>query len=208
MKKLVLSAVLAATSTAAMASGPIEYTPPAVVPVIPSAYDWNGAYVGVGLAYTRAQTSSTSGNALPDATGGSLGVLAGYNWQNNNTVMGVEAALSFSNLSATSTCGGVCAVNVENFAAVRGRLGYAVDRTMFFMTAGYATDARSFTDNGVNGSARFNGPTIGVGVEHAMNNDWSVRGDLEHYFFGSETVGANTYSASTSLLRVGVVRRF
>lgn len=218
MKLLAATALAASIATSALASGPVvTYEPPVVIAPVSTLYDWSGPYLGVGLAYSRSTTSTNApGVILPDANGASLSGLVGYNWQHNNTVMGVEAALNFSNISGSNTCGfGArfgCTIRVDNFASLRARLGYSVDRTLFFVTAGFATDSRSlFFTNGV-GSAtfsnRFNGPVVGVGIEQAMNDNWTVRGDLEHYFFGSDAVGPFTTSADTSLLRVSLVRRF
>lgn len=218
MKTFAIAALTAGFATTALASGPvapIPYVPPVIAPIT---YDWSGAYVGVGLAYTSARSSSSfAGVSLPTATGASLGVLAGYNWQRGNTVMGVEAALNFSDISGSNTCGlGLplgCTVRINNFAALRARLGVAMDRTLLFVTAGYATDERAYTFSPpvITDNVRFNGPVIGVGVEHALSNSWTVRGDLEHYFFGSEPTTIpliGTVSASTSLLRFSIVRRF
>ncbi|MCL4674669.1 MAG: outer membrane beta-barrel protein [Pararhodobacter sp.] len=217
MKSFFLSILFAAFGTAALASGPTIYVDPPVVPPPSYSYDWNGGYIGIGLAYTSAESSiNLPAVSVPGATGPSLGVLVGYNWQRSNTVMGVEAALNFSNLSGNNTCGlGApfgCTMQVNNFAALRARLGYAMDRTLLFVTAGYATDLRNYSvTNGIvtaSTNIRFNGPVVGVGIEHALSNSWTVRGDLEHYFLGSQPMGGATVSASTSLVRFSIVRRF
>jgi len=215
--KLLLATTAAATlaATAALASGPVApapYVPPVTVPM-PSAHDWTGAYVGFGVTYGRFRMDEAGALPdFPDTDGFGASLLAGYNWQSGNLVYGGEVALDFSRRDGENSCGavgGTCISESNHQASIRGRLGYAMDRSMVFMTAGYATDSRKIDEVGVQGDgARFTGPMLGIGFEHAMNASWNLRGDLEHYFYGDEVIGGNTTSGEGSLVRLSLVRRF
>ena len=219
MKTFVIAALTSVIGTAALASGPVApvYEPPVTIAPVAS-YDWSGAYAGVGV--TSGRGSMTTGTAVPDfpdVQGAGLSGIAGYNWQNGNLVYGAEVALDLSNRDGSNDCGVggtiTCTSFADHQASVRGRLGYAMDRSMVFMTAGYATDSRSVVayNGGVpfaGDGARFSGAMLGLGYEHALSNDWTVRGDYEHYFYGSETIGASTVDGDLDLVRFSLVRRF
>ena len=219
MKKLALAVALTLTGTAVLASGPsIPYDPPVTPPAPIAAYDWSGAYIGLGVTYAQGGMQNTAGGVpvLPSANGVGVGVIGGYNWQRGNTVFGGEVALDFANPEGSNDCGAgapnVCTTRMMNHASIRGRVGYAMDRTLVFATLGYATDRRSLTHTGAaplfSVSHRHNGPMIGIGIEHAMSSAWSVRGDLEHYFMGTQTYAVVPARADINLVRISVVRHF
>jgi outer membrane immunogenic protein len=75
--------------------------------------------------------------------------------------------------------GGLAAQDLNYFGTVRGRLGYAFDRTLIYATGGFAygggdsnnNDDGLFNDNGGNGGDEFKyGWTVGGGVEFAFSN--------------------------------------
>ena len=60
------------------------------------------------------------------------------------------------------------------FGTVRGRLGYAFDRTLIYITGGLAYGG--LNANPVTGDATSNaGWTIGGGLEYAFTNNWTVK---------------------------------
>ncbi|MCA2011368.1 outer membrane protein [Pararhodobacter sp. CCB-MM2] len=217
MKTLLATAAAATVlGTAAFASGPVAPAPyVAPVTVAPVAtYDWTGAYAGAGVTYGR-MGMDTNGGALdyPDATGWGGSVIAGYNWQQGNMVYGGEVALDFSNRDGSNDCG-IAGQSCDSFAdhqaSIRGRVGYAMDRSLMFMTVGYGSDSRSVRTSVAGGDgARFTGPMLGVGYEQAVGNgDWTMRGDLEHYFYGDEDLNGVTTDGDSSLVRFSLIRRF
>ena len=160
---------------------------------------------------------------LTGATGNNSGVIGGgqigYNWQVNQAVFGVEAdlvgtGLKGSRLSSTLTSGPpilnvtvnqtvtVELGHIDWIASFRGRLGYAADRTLFYVTGGAAvagiggstttlTNApgiafpvgTSTASNG--GSTTRWGWTLGGGIEWAFNQNWSLAGEYRHTDFGN-----------------------
>ncbi|MFN4102151.1 MAG: outer membrane protein, partial [Pararhodobacter sp.] len=121
-----------------------------------------------------------------------------------------EVALDFSNRSGEQDFfGDTVSTEVNHQASIRGRVGYAVDRSLFFATAGYGIDNRAVEVNGTSiGGARYHGPMIGIGAETVLSGAWNLRGDLEHYFYGEEEVAGIPTNGDTSLFRMSLVRRF
>ena len=155
MKTLLATAAAASVTasllaSAALASGPVAPAYVAPVTVAPVAnYNWTGAYAGFGLTYGRAGMD-TNGviPSYPDASGWGGSVIAGYNWQDGNVVYGGEVALDFSNRDGNNDCGvpgNSCDTFVDHQAAVRGRLGYAMDRSLMFMTLKMAGKEKAIT---------------------------------------------------------------
>lgn len=221
MKPITLAGILliggATTAVAGNIGAPIE-EPPLIVPVQPApiAYDWTGGYAGVGLTYGRAAHTYDATPDWPNGTGPGLGALAGYNWQRGNLVYGVEGHIEGNRVRGAETAAGGPEVRSElsSLGSLRFRMGVAQDRTLFFATAGAAVGRVGY---GIGASdtttATARGGMIGVGVEHAVRPGFHIRGDLEHYRFGSRdiTIGAATYPGiqpRANVARVSAVFRF
>lgn len=138
----------------------------------------------------------------------------GYNWQfSPNWVFGVEADISYSDVRETVNVGTLSLPTavppnvplnntfrsrMEYFGTVRGRIGYAWDRTMVYATGGlaYAEVENSATFFGPAGQAQFaggvrrteTGYTVGGGIEHAFSPNWSMKAEYLYYDLGSNTV--------------------
>jgi outer membrane immunogenic protein len=143
----------------------------------------------------------------------------GYNWQVNQFVIGVEAdavgsGLKGSTASATRSFGPPIllatvnqTVNVEFghidwMATFRGRLGFAADRALFYVTGGAAVagiggatttvingpgiaiPAGTFTAGNGGSTTRW-GWTVGGGIEWAFSPNWSVAGEYRYTDFGN-----------------------
>ena len=70
--------------------------------------------------------------------------------------------------------------------SVRGRVGIAVDRALFFVTGGAAV--AEFKDqyfSVLNFSHDRIGYTVGGGVEYALTTNWSLRGEYRYSDFGT-----------------------
>ena len=100
---------------------------------------------------------------------------------------------------------------IDATAALRGRVGYAMDRTMVYAAAGLAwidysiaqgdgaTVSNSYTDTGW---------TIGVGIEHAFTDRLVGRIDYRYSDFGDISRNAAEWDLSTSEIRVGLAMHF
>jgi outer membrane immunogenic protein len=189
MKKLLtLSAALGAllaTSTAAL-SADVD---------IASTYDWSGLYLGLNVGYAWLDPDPAAANFIqPNSDGFEGGARAGWNWQINNLVLGVEGDFHLSDLSETDSCFNPafnCNAGSDWNASIRGRLGLAFDRLMIFGTGGYAAaDFDGYTDNGTrfSDSTTLHGWTAGAGAEYAWTDNVLVSLEYRYSNFGSKTL--------------------
>jgi outer membrane immunogenic protein len=177
--------------------------PPPVEELRPATYDWSGAYVGalVGascidgeLTEHRPAVVGPPAVAAADilwemsGCGWKGGVLAGYNHQFENWVIGLEADWSRSNdivKNEESTADFAFSFNHE--ATFRARAGYAMDDTLFFVTGG-AAYAQGNLDGIIASvpndiTASHWGWSVGGGVEHAFTDQFRLKLDylFTHY---------------------------
>jgi outer membrane immunogenic protein len=208
MKKIVIAALLASVATSAFAAdlpsrkgpppAPVYYAPP---------FTWTGFYVGIngGGAFTDVRDNQFigGGSVFGSPSGGVVGGQIGYNYQINQLVLGLEGSFDWTDLSKDRTFadGSSDSLKVNSMATVLGRVGYAFDRTLFYVAGGYAgaeVKAGSFNDTATglsySGSSGWqSGYAIGAGVEYAMTNNISVKGQylfsqLQSYYGGSPDV--------------------
>lgn len=245
MKNVLYSTVMCAAlvGTPAAADGPAQM--PVEPPIMPPVFDWSGGYAGLQLGMLNADQNVdvvTPALGLPrrnslDPDGLVGGLYGGYNWQRgSNLVYGIEAEFNWADADATVTnvlgtvvvgagtvpFGETINTSIDHTAAIRGRLGYAMDRTLLYATAGWAwidhSGSYATVVNGVPGipttwSDNDSGWTAGVGIEHAFTDRWIGRIDYRYSDFGSVTyapVGGNILSGdlSTHEIRAGVAMRF
>ncbi len=196
-------AIVAVSSGASLAADPPVYAPPAPV-ASPAPLDWSGAYAGVLLGYMGADfsgrfQSNPSAAYAPDPDGFGGGFLAGYNWQNNSTVYGIEADILFGDLDEFSTTaspgpGGITD-EVDILASIRGRLGFLPqDNLLLYATAGigFIDATHSIRGSSGSGSASFSlddvGFVLGGGAEWRPNDsNFALRIQGLYYWF-DETV--------------------
>jgi outer membrane immunogenic protein len=220
MKTFVLSAVaLLAVSSTAYAGGVAAVQVEPVVTVTPApafTYDWSGAYVGAMLGTNWSDNSTGDFTTTDDppvlvpgisfsSHGYSAGVGAGYNFQSNNIVYGVEVDASTASidgkldnflddgLGTTYSA----STNTDWIASARGRLGYASERSLFYITGGFAAAGieTQLTDSYDGGATVFtpsvsdtrSGWVAGAGAEFTLDPQWSMKVEYLHYDFGSET---------------------
>ena len=136
-------------------------------------------------------------------SGGFGGGQVGCNYQAGLAVFGIEtdfegAGASKSFRPTTLTVPGVLTVTGSDklkwFGTLRGRLGYAADRVLLYVTGGlaYAHNTFDFSglDTGGNSFAFSNSTTktgyvLGAGVEWAVAGSWTVKAEYQYLNFGS-----------------------
>jgi len=219
MNKLLLAALLASVATGAFAAdlpnqkGP----PPAPAQVYAPPFSWTGLYAGINVGGAFGDLSNTN---FSNPNGGVFGGQVGYNLQINQFVAGVEADLDGTSAIANNTY----ALGTNKFATglmttERVRAGLAMDRTLLFLTAGYAgIDTRASYNDTVNGLAGWqqswrNGAAVGGGVEYAFTNNISVKAEYlytpfvdQTYFAGTPDAEKNSFSTNT--VRAGLNYKF
>lgn len=190
------------------------------LPVSAPAFSWTGFYVGANIGGVRAENESQEVGNLTwfdnaptpvygaSATGAIGGIQAGYNWQFQRFVLGVEGDVSAASANAnTSRLTSFASTMVQtaslaNLATFRGRAGFALDNALLYLTAGVATgnvhDRVVDPNNAViwdTGGWR-TGWTAGGGIEYAVARNWTVKAEALYVDFGnSEALLGNTNTA-------------
>jgi outer membrane immunogenic protein len=200
--------------------------PPAYkAPIAPyiAPFSWSGFYVGVNGGYgwgTSNWTLTAAGLSTGDfdVTGGLVGGTIGYNLQTGNWVWGIEGDFDASWIKGTETT--VCAVpgcETRNdwLATLRGRIGYAWNRFMPYITGGAAFgDVKMTTPASTSQTDTQVGWTIGAGVEWAFTGAWSAKIDYLYADLGTANCDIATCGTpidvtfKTNVIRLGVNYRF
>jgi outer membrane immunogenic protein len=182
---------------------------PAPAPV----YSWTGFYVGLNGGYGLAEdpfsqtaslggiTESSSISSRVTPNGGIFGGQFGYNYQSGHTVFGVEGDFQWSGQRDTAGCGLICFTglgttltegsaeqSIKWFGTARGRLGWADNGWLVYITGGGAwagidaTTALSESGGGVTSLAESNttsftrgGWVLGGGTEVRISGPWSAK---------------------------------
>jgi outer membrane immunogenic protein len=218
MKRVVLACVgIAALGGMAAAADlpPAPAAPYYKAPVYAPAYTWSGFYIGVngGGAWGRSDWTTTGSF---DTSGGFVGGTIGYNYQIDQAVLGVEGDIDWADISGTSGCPtGSCKTSDDWLSTVRGRLGYAADRFMPYVTGGLAVgDIKASVPGFAGGSATNVGWTIGGGIEFAIAGHWTAKAEYLYVDLGNFSCGAScgaatqTVSFDANLFRGGFNYRF
>ena len=215
MKKFLLASVgvlALGVASAAAADLPRRVAAPAPI-AVPPPYSWTGFYAGINGGYGWGGSDFTAPFATNgfDMNGGLVGGTFGYNYQVGQAVFGIEGDIDASWIKGDVGCAGTnCAVKNTWLATVRGRLGYAVDRWMPYVTGGAAFGDINTTVAGV-GSASDNkvGWTVGGGVEAALSGPWTAK--LEYLYVdlgrGDAVLGSEAKFQS-HIVRAGLNYRF
>jgi outer membrane immunogenic protein len=222
MKSQCFAFVALLAFTVAAAAADLSRPPPAPVypqsPVYAPRYSWTGAYFGIngGGAFGSSNWDLTGSR---DVSGGLIGSTLGYNYQVGQAVFGVEGDLDWADIngSSTNSCPAGCKTSNTWLSTVRGRLGYAADRYMPFVTGGAAFgDINAFTPGFPQSGAERTGWTLGGGLEAALVANWTAKVEYLYVDLGSFNCGFNcgaglatdNVSFHTSVLRAGLNYRF
>jgi len=222
MKRVFLALVglAALTGTAAAADLPPRMAPapyykaPAEVQV----YNWTGFYIGIngGGGFGRSDWDSIGSSF--DVSGGLVGGTVGYNYQFGQAVVGVEGDIDWADINGTTNtaCPFGCKTTDNWLSTVRGRLGYAADRFMPFITGGAAFgDIRASTPGFVGANQTNAGWTVGAGLEFAIAGNWTAKAEYLYVDLGKFNCGiscgalaTDNVSFTTNIVRAGVNYRF
>lgn len=201
---------------------------------------WDGIYLGGSYGYSRMNADfsaavdslSSYGIDLPNQSGqfNSFGGFLGYNmnWE-NVLILGVEGTYnhlssdltvsrSDSATSGTTTYDATSSVTLQDYGAIRGRVGYAFGQFLPYAALGvavgrfkYATYATSTTSgqptvliNDPSENAWGVGLDAGLGIDVALAPNIFLRGEYEYVLFGP--VGNIKTQFNTA--RAGIAVRF
>lgn len=162
-----------------------------------------GFYVGLSAGHEFGTVDGTASNAaglLPldvnyDASGGTIGVLAGFNFIHDNLLLGIEGDIDWSDISETGDYAGGREHHIEvNYeASIRGRLGIIHGNNVVYVTAGYAIAdvdvEKSFAGNPpfFSYSDTKSGWNLGAGLEHSFDETYSGRIEYRYSDYGEDT---------------------
>ncbi|WP_196258548.1 outer membrane protein [Pelagibacterium limicola] len=187
-RTLLVSAALVAFASPALAADPMRPVPVPSVPVVDTSSIWDGFYAGFHVGYGRGEAYdaggviSFAGSDYDSISGFFGGVQIGANVQSGSIVFGLETDISLSGLSQTIVDGGGndVIVGLDYFGTVRARVGVDLDGVLPYLTAGFAY-GQGYLDDTDAGFARdtnfHTGWTVGAGVEFAVSDSMSIKGE-------------------------------
>ena len=231
---------LAAAGSARAADVLVGAAPVAVPPSV--VYNWTGFYLGgnVGGHFGNDDISTTTGLVGIDAISSTslkprgvlAGLQAGYNWQIDKVLVGIEfdgnwmdgtASRTLTNFGPPLNRGDVLATDVNPvfLTTIRPRLGVVFDRFLVYVTGGLAFATIKTTDSFTQGgtvlatstSTTRTGETIGGGLEYAFLDSWTFKAEYLYTSFGSyDTELQNNifvhHKYSENIARIGLNYRF
>jgi outer membrane immunogenic protein len=225
MNKLTLSSVLVALLLSSSGAFAADVS-------APIAHDWTGFYIGAnaGAAWSNSEAESTFkvdgtpsfsgdldnkiGDNSAQFTGGAL---AGYNWQHDVLVLGVEADINYADFGGSTrnehqallgTYSTSLNWDANWFGTVRGRVGFAADNFLIYGTGGLAYGGVEASGKlNLNDSLRKSGSvddvqwgwTAGAGAEYAINENWSVGAEYLYVDLGSTSFNYKNAAIGTSI---------
>jgi outer membrane immunogenic protein len=218
MRRLLFTTIslLALTATSAFAADLPRAMPTKAPAVFSPQYNWTGFYVGINGGYGWGKLSWSAFGSDADPSGGLVGGTVGYNWQTGPWVYGLEGDIDWSGIKGSFTsaaCPTGCETKNEWLATVRGRLGYAFDRVMPYVTGGLAVGDIKATQAGVGSVSDTNaGWTVGGGVEAALAANWTAKVEYLYADLGDVSctvcAPATNVDFRTHIVRTGVNLRF
>lgn len=186
---------------------------------VPSYFSWTGAYFGGNLGYSYGTTTSTADSA--GAFGGATtsmeirpygwlgGLDAGYNWQSDTFIFGLEADLGYLGAdSSKSRSEGLAKVNYGWYGAATARIGFSDSRWMLYGKGGLALanieNEVAGASGGVIDSGDYSkideiraGWALGGGVEFAFQRNYTMKVEYLYMDFGKDnSTNANGYQFS------------
>ncbi|HEY4982924.1 MAG TPA: outer membrane protein [Pseudolabrys sp.] len=226
MKRVVLagiSALAVVTMMGAANAADIQrrQAMPTKAPAYVAAYNWTGMYVGVngGGGFGHSTWSGATGTSGVNTTGGVVGGTVGYNYQMNQAVFGLEGDIDWSNIHGSTTTAPCTTMSCETrnswLGTARGRIGYAFDRFMPFVTGGAAFGDIKNSPAGFAGDRDTKlGWTLGGGLEAAIAGPWTAKVEYLYVDLGKTNCPVGSCAVSTdvnfhtNLVRAGLNYRF
>jgi len=207
MRKILLAtSALVLSGGAALAADLPTYEPAPAAPVAAPTYDWTGGYVGLqtGWSWANVETdynfgpvAGPTGSFDVDSDGWTLGARAGWDYQWNWAVLGIQGDINWLDVDGDGNGGTTTVVNgmeANWLASLTGRIGAGIDRFHPYVLGGvsyvdyehnnsYAPAALADSDD----DGDF-GWTLGAGLEVAVTDNISVTGEYRHYWFNDKNI--------------------
>lgn len=181
LRGVAVVALCAAPFAAQAADAPVAVTPLDAA-IANSAHDWSGAFVGVNGGYAWGDSDTSAGSFSADGALG--GFQIGYNKQLGSIVIGVEGDAQAAGIDGSNA---LASTSLDWFSTARGRIGYAFNSTLLYGTAGVAVGGVEATEGGVSDDKTLVGVAAGAGVEQALTESLSLKGEYMYVDLGDKT---------------------
>ena len=174
--RLFVSAVVFATAASSVAfadSNPQRFKEPGCC----APFSWTGIYIGGHMGWGSLELFVPGTTEVPSPTGGLWGGQVGANYQfARNWVVGAEIDSSFARIADTQVLAEPGdphtlrsdVLKLNSLTTLRGRLGFAWDRTLLYATGGWAWSEFEVTTSNSN--------TGGVGPVRIVTDNVTPRG--------------------------------
>jgi outer membrane immunogenic protein len=220
---------IATAAIAALIAGPAvaaDMRMPAKAPVVaaPPCANFGGGYLGVhaGATYYQNEVKDLDqfagsfvvggiGSVSNSETGWHAGGQAGYNWQRNCVVFGVQVDASYNDAKANSfhqsfPTGAFSTANLSSemrwFGTARARTGVVVSDLFLYATGGlafaqfdrnhfYRQGFAPFATAGFSSDNTRIGFVVGAGAEWALGSNWSINTELLYMGFEKDKTTFN-----------------
>ncbi len=178
---LLTSTVISTTAFAASSNAPEG---------VQDTFSWSGGYIGINAGYAGGNVKLTDNEDGEESqkfnsSGFIGGVQAGYNWQFNKAIIGLETDFQASGIKADLNIFNDTHLKnkVQWFGTLRARLGYLpTERIMVYATGGAAygkvktgVSYSEFSEENVSASKTKWGYAVGAGAEYALSNNWTFK---------------------------------
>lgn len=178
-------------------------------------YNWSGFSIAPYFGYETLHLKGAGSAAFDDPDGWRIGGEIDYDKQYGNLVLGVSGEAYYTWYDSNGKLRPELSANMQDYGSLRGKIGYATGRWLFYGTGGYAFGDLTLKDGlaGLSDRHTLNGWTAGGGVEWVWNDRFTLRGEYDHYSFGSENFssivsGPQDVGADLDLFKIAVIARF
>ena len=183
-------------------------------------YNWTGFYAGINGGYMWGDTEFTDAAGASFSTspkGWLIGGTLGFNYQIGSWVWGIEGDFNWVDINGTdasAVCGATCHFKNTWLSTVRGRIGYAFDRWLPYVTGGGAFGRVNVGNVSGTVDETKSGWTAGIGMEYAFLGNWTAKIEYLHVDLGTATcdlsICTSTVNANytAEIIRAGLNYKF
>ncbi len=173
--KTALTVLFGLIAVPALADGPVYVSDPepqmVTTPYVAAGVDWSGVYAGVDVGYGNITVENTM-SPPGEGNGPMYGVLAGYNYDLGNYVVGAELGYSLTGIEARDIA---VIFDTDYVFDLKARLGYEVGSTLIYGVGGYS-EVRVSNPFGPE-TADFSGYVLGVGADYQLTDSMAIGGE-------------------------------
>ncbi len=149
----------------------------------PPVFTWQGPYIGAHGSFMRRNQDSASDNTIELVGGLQLGYNHVVVGSSLTSVFGAEIEGDYlGRSSAKDRTAGL--PDQRWLGTAKVRYGLAFDRTLLFITGGFATTRLTTEENGIDRDRWKPGYLLGGGVEYAVTDHLSLKAEYNYIQFG------------------------